>query len=190
MNTQTPTDEENREYFRISGVVYLYIEKTTDNNIDITNKELPEKLDPLALRIHHFKSRLLYDFKKEDSKIREIVDVLEEMHSLYKRSIELSTKLPEADRMSVIISGSGLEFISSKKFEKNDTIDLHISFLEYPFCTVVANGIVLKTEKFGTDGHKTRYIVEFSEITEEARDNIIRYVNKLQRDQLSNSKKD
>ncbi len=170
--------QERRQYFRIPGVVYFRIEKKGD--FLKTPEPLPEFLDSVQLKLMNFCSRLEYEAPEHLKYFKEITEIMKEMHRFREP--------PKSKKQWVIISGSGMDFLSSEAYAAGDKVKACITFPGYPFETLELQSEV--TRCVPHDGEMRRYHVAliFEEIGERDQENLIKFVNALQRQRAAERK--
>lgn len=178
-------ESDRREYFRITGNIYLRITKPGDPELEAHVSDQSESLDPIAIDIMHFRKHLDYDYPDKYSELKRLTDIVEQMYSSFVNP-ERMAELPIFQRKMVNLSGSGMQFIYDEQFQSGEIICLHLSFPDYPFVTLDLEAEVRRSEKFGHNGLYSTS-VSFDKINEHERDKIIRYVNYLQRQQANKS---
>ncbi len=171
--------KENREYFRITGIVYLTINKLANQGTATSPLvTAPEFLDKIALKLLHYKANLNYHQPAHFQSLLEMADILELMHDTYLSRDSHPTIASK--RQSVILSGSGMEFLSEEAFNVGDLVSLNIGFPDYPFTSVQIEAEIKISELCPGEARR-KTIVSFGTMTELDRNSIIKYVNFLQR---------
>jgi len=179
----TPPTREQRQYFRSAGIVYLHIQRARDP-VDAKETIAPT-MDPIALQLMSFRARLDYDRPEGLAYLQELTNILEEMHAWIAHTGSPDGALPIAQRQSVILSGSGLEFISPQPHPLGEMIIATVTFPGYPYATLHLGSEIMRCDVFGETGEKYRVAIAFRDISEDHRDLIIKYVNHLQRKKLA-----
>jgi hypothetical protein len=80
------------------------------------------------------------------------------------------------------ISGSGMGFKSKEKYNKEDLLEIKILLYMYPHVALYLYGDVVKSEQEG-DGFDTA--IKFTEMSDDIRDEIVKFVFSRQREILS-----
>jgi hypothetical protein len=177
-------EDEEGVYFRATGMVYLHIEHGSAAHESWISQTSPLKsrdhLDPIALQLLNYRSRLEYEKPAIAPYLIELIGIVEDMHAALLAS-NYAVGLGHAEKQSVIVSGSELEFLTGEKFKMGETVTVHMTFTEYPFVSLVILAKVTGIQPFAGDRKKHRICLAFDGIREADRDNIIRYVNHLQR---------
>jgi hypothetical protein len=82
----------------------------------------------------------------------------------------------------VTISGSGMGFESKKKYNKGDILEIKILLYMYPHVTFCVYGDVVNSEQ---DGDSFKTSVKYTQMSDDIRDEIIKFVFQRQRELLS-----
>ncbi len=177
-------EDEEGSYFRATGVMYLHIERgSASHEAWLSQAASPQsqgRLDPIALKIINYRSRLHYDKPEIEPYLIDLLNIVDDLHTALLKG-NYSIGLGMAQKQSVIVSGSELEFLTEEKFASGETVTVHMTFTEYPFTTLVMLAKVADVQSFGAARKKNRVRLAFHNIREADRDSIIRYVNQLQR---------
>ncbi len=80
------------------------------------------------------------------------------------------------------ISGSGMNFNSKEKYNQDDFLEIKILLYMYPHVALYLYGDVVSSER---DGDKVNTAVRFTEMGDDIRDEIIKFVFRRQREILS-----
>lgn len=196
------TGSERRQFFRAAGVVYLHIQRGPTFKEDCPDSsagsEAPaappsspaspaseEGLDPIALKLAGFRSRLHYDLPQGHEYLLEIAAIVEQLHHSLVEGDNLLGHLPKSHRKSVIISGSGLEFITADRYRTGEPIKITLTFPDYPSATVVLSAEVVRVAPYGNTSDRRLIGIAYKDISEADQDLIIKYVNHLQRKKLA-----
>jgi hypothetical protein len=179
----------DREYFRVDGQIYFYCEKIHPTE----NEEIAKKIyiptfakdedDIVGLTIDAFRERLLMS-ELEDQDLKLFMLELQQIMAMMKLCFDEELKGKKQKiflKTTVNISGSGMAFQSSELHCVNDFLKMYLFFPVYPYSFVSVLAKVIKCEK-QKDGYwiKTHY----EKISERERDEILRFVNQCQRDQM------
>ncbi len=177
-----PYEEERRSFFRVDDAFPVKI----------------KRVGKLSVRSPGFLSRL------SDKKIDEmgtgyqendLVPLLQEINN--KLDFLLNTLvLKEAGVLNeeagaVNVSASGIRFEIDEKFEPGDTVELKMLLPSYPPVAVLTFGEVTRVkviEREGSSVYDTA--IEFVEMTDEVREEIIRYTLRRQREIIRKQRKD
>lgn len=179
---------DKREYFRATGVIYLHVEKKRDVQED-ENHTPKSQLDLVALKLINFRSQLEYDNPKNGEYFEGLADILEQLHDVvFDRTGQIANAL-QSHRQSVVISGSGIEFISSENYLPGETLVLSMTFTGYPFESMTVEGQVVNVGIYGSEPNRHRICISFKNISEPDRQLIIKHVNYLQRKHLAEERK-
>ena len=190
-----PSEESvnRRNYFRAVGVVYLQVLRESDpvqpEHPLATSSQAPdkadkiEKLDEIGLKLMTLRSRIHYHMPENSTFFLDVIDILLTLDQSLKNSLHgaLSITNRLAQRQSVIISGSGLEFITEDRYVPGESLVVVLTFPEYPYATVSVRSEVIRVEPHGTNTHRFRTAIAYENIEESDRELIIKYVNHLQR---------
>jgi hypothetical protein len=88
--------------------------------------------------------------------------------------------------MEVNLSGGGIAFVTSEKFEKGDILELKILLPVFPITFISTRGEVVRSTALSGNNRKTG--VKFIDIKEENQDTIVHYIFKKERESLRNKK--
>lgn len=174
--------KEKREFFRGTGMVYLHVTPKHAQVPVAAGPEPADALDPLAIKLMNFRARLEYADSPHVEPMRELVRLLEEMYGAMAGARHGA--LPLATRQPVNISGSGLQFFSDTPFAVGNEVLATISFPAYPHSTVSCEAVVVRVDQSQAP-HRRAISLRFQNIRESDRDQIVQYVNYLQRQQLA-----
>ncbi len=180
-----------REYFRATGIVYLHVGRRSEQSEgDRKNQHIPKSnLDPIALKLLNFRSQLQYNTPQSYEYFQSLTDIVEQMHdAILDQTGQILTSCL-AKRQSVVLSGSGIEFITSEHYEPKEQLILAITFTGYPFETLTLIGEVIQEKPHGEDPKKHRTCVAFVNISEADCQVLIKHVNYLQRKHILEEKK-
>ena len=83
---------------------------------------------------------------------------------------------------TLTISGSGMSFNSKETYNKGDLLEIKILLYMYPHVALYVYGYVVKSEREGDDFNTA---VRFTEMSDDIRDEIIKFVFSRQREILS-----
>ncbi len=172
---------ERREYYRKPGIIYLLIEKST---ADLPAKETPPAvIDQVTLRLMNFRQRLEYTSPPQKEYFEQLCEIMEMFHHNVMEELDEGKKTPRSRRQSVVISGSGMDFLSDESFSPEERILCHMTFTVYPYATLRLKSRVIRVLPYGQDGTRHRVCVNFEEVPENDRELLIRFVNELERRQ-------
>lgn len=178
MSETASNEDEKRNFFRVEGFVYLRLDKPGE--IEKAETE-PETLDRVGIHLLHLKNLIKYDPPAHDFYFRNLIHIMEQMHSQLTNKVK-----PQVfTRTHATISGSGIEFIWNKAYEKGEDLTLTLSFMDYPFQTVSVPAQVQDCAKVKGDAKTSRLVLSYADIPEADRELIIKFVNSLQRLELS-----
>lgn len=179
-NLQLKKITEHRDYFRVNDVMPIVAKKTDKCTIrkskifagydvempdmDVSDETLNPKLWKLLVSINT-KLRL----------------VLEKLH------LE-SEGLSRAEEQLVNISASGIRFTFNERVEIGDMIEVKMLLPTYPSVGIITYGNVVRVEDIG-DG-KYEVALNFTEMDDDIRDEIIQYTLKRQRQIFGKSRQD
>lgn len=182
--TAAPASGERRQYFRAMGTVYLRIERGSPLKehwlSQAMSPAVQESLDAVSLKLMNYRSRLHYEQPEVRQYLLELAGIVEELHRTLVHRHSFPDDVRRAYKRSVIISGSGLEFLTDEGFDVGEEVTLEITFPEYPYATVMTPAAVTRVEAYGSDRKKFRVCLLYGDIQETDRECIIRYVNHLQ----------
>ncbi|QQR81105.1 MAG: PilZ domain-containing protein [Deltaproteobacteria bacterium] len=169
---------ELRQFYRNSGVIYLYVQPKNEEFLE--NHEMPMELDAVALRLMSLKNQLRYHNPEYSESVQELVKITEE---LYQNCLKPEHKRPPRyKKQAVVISGSGMDFLSEQSYPPGMELLCHISFPEYPYTMIDVEAKVVKCEELH-GSHRYKTAISFHKISERIRDHIIQFVNSLTRQQ-------
>lgn len=179
---------DKREYFRSVGVVYLHIETLRDHfKEDLLQPKHKSKLDPVALKTMSLKARIQYNEPELKEYFLEIIDIIETLHEQLPKIVQ-NKEREDAQRQSVIISGSGMQFQYHKPLEIGEKLFLTITFPSYPNETIGVQGEVISCKAKGESEDEFRISVKFKNLSDANLQLIIQFGNKLQRQKLLEKK--
>jgi hypothetical protein len=162
-----------RGYFRVDDVFPVVWRKVDKNDLRRESKVFSGygvEIDELDVADESINPRLWKMLTDINAKLSAILDRL---------SLE-SEGLSSAESIPVNISASGIRFTTTRKVEVGDVLELKMLLPVYPPVGVLANGTVMRVTElengsFGTSLH-------FVDLADEARDLIIQYALKRQRE--------
>ncbi len=167
-----------RQFYRNSGVIYLQVYPKSESILE--TQEMPMELDSVALRLMSLKNQLHYHNPEHSAPVQELVTIVEE---LYQNCLKPEHKrAPKYKKQAVVISGSGMDFLSEKSYPPGLELTCHIAFPEYPYTMIEVGAKVVKCEEL-PDHRRYKTAVSFHRISERIRDHIIQFVNSLTRQQ-------
>lgn len=170
--------EELREFYRNSGVIYLHVRLKSEAPIE--GQELPMEMDVVGLKLMNLKNQLHYHNPEHSASVQDLVKIVEE---LYQNCLKPDHKrLPKYKKQAVVISGSGMDFLSEDSFTPGSELVCHLAFPDYPYTMIEVNAKVVRCEEL-SGNHRYRTAVHFYQISEKIRDHIIQFVNSLARQQ-------
>ncbi len=187
-DSSTRVEDERRNFYREAGIVYLHIAPHSDKASTDVSIDSAATLDPIILRLLNFRSRISYNHPDNEEYFQSVAEIVALLHDEIT-SLRSGEHLPYARRKSVIISGSGLEFLSQEVYQPKDRLAITITFLDYPFATISVVGEVIRCDLQDSTRKKYRTVIGFPMIKETKRDIIIKYVNYLQRKKHAKEKK-
>lgn len=191
-----PMDEDNvsklptaqdRDFFRVEGVVYLHYE-TIDINQGHKKESygfhLPtfemESDDFVGLSIDAFREKVQEDSPEGKDYFLQMQQLL----AMMKRFVDatLSGRRQKLfNRTTVNISGSGVAFLVDHPMAMGTTVRLSLFFPRHPFSYVCVMGNIVKSEK-NDEGYLIK--VQFEEMSEKTEEEIVKFVNQCQRDTI------
>lgn len=170
--------EELREFYRNSGVIYLYVSSKIESVIE--SQDLPMEMDGVALKLMNLRNQLNYHNPEYSAPVQDLVRIVEE---LYQNCLKPDHKrLPKYKKQAVVISGSGMDFLSDESFTPGSEVMCYLAFPEYPYTMIEVKAKVVRCEEL-SGHHRYRTAIHFHKISEKIRDHIIQFVNSLTRQQ-------
>jgi hypothetical protein len=172
---------DKREFYRKPGIIYLTIERGGEAHRRIDASQ--PFLDQVTLRLMNFRQRLEYRAPEQMEYFEELAEILEEMYLEIMDRVDEGKKSPRSRRQSVVISGSGMDFLTDEQFQPEEKIFCHMTFTVYPFASLCLRAEVVRCEPYGSEGNRQRVSVRFDEMSEAHRESLIKFVNELERRQ-------
>ncbi len=177
----------DRDFFRIDGHVYLHVETVTldqGTKQEVQGLYVPtfslEEDDIVGLSIDAFGEHVMTS--EMDSIQKAYWMKMQQIVSMMKRCLDvelLGKKQKLFKKLEVTISGSTLDFPSSQGFLAGQALRLALFFPRFPYTYLCVIGEVTKSEKKDS-GYWVK--TQFKDISEKNQDEILRFVNQLQRD--------
>ena len=193
--SQLPQSED-REFFRVDGKLYFHLEKVdlTEPHSESSRRVFfppftKDEDDVVGLSIDSFRERILVS-EMEDGDFRQYILEMQQLMAMMKHCFdeELGGRKQKVFvKTTVNISGSGIAFPTDKIFCIDDILRLYLFFPAYPFTFLSIMGRVVKCVK-KEEGFQVK--AHFENISEQQRDEILRFVNQCQRDLLQGKHKD
>lgn len=181
----TATMDEKREYFRCSGTVFLHFaikQETAGNGLKSSTQS---SLDPIGLKIMNFRARLDYNQPEQWKYFSELCEIIEDMYTAIPLPGKQANALPKANKQAVIISGGGIQFLNAAALSPGQLLGMTITFPTYPNESVFVDARVLRSNPHGNQHYIACQFVNMNETDQEL---IIKFVNYLQRQKLSNQR--
>ncbi len=181
----TTGHEEKREYFRCSGTVFLYYAIKQENPSDGLQGTTHTSLDPIGLKIMNYRARLDYNQPEHWKYLSELCEIIEAMYAAIPLPGKRANALPKANKQAVIISGGGIQFFNTEMLQPGQLLGMTITFPTYPNESVFVNARVLRCHPHG---NQHLIACQFENMSDTDQELIIKFVNYLQRQKLSNSR--
>lgn len=179
-----------REFFRVDGQIYIYVEPiAAGESLDQEAQGVfvptfgSEQDDIVGLSIDAFREQIR--LSEIDAAQKEYWFKVQQILALMKRSFEAELDGREPKRFlkcRVNISGSGVAFPSAASYLVGQNVRLAMFFPRYPYSYLTIVGEVVKCERKDL-GYWVR--CRFREISEKSQDEVLRFVNQCQRDNRS-----
>lgn len=177
----------DREFYRVDGVLYLHIEPV---ELDSGNKHeskgftiptfVQEEDDFVGLSIDAFRERLVLDSPADKDTFLQVQQLMSMMKRFFDAEV-LGRKQKLYKKVMVNISGSGMAFPSDVAYYVGQVLRVSLFFSSFPFSYVSLPADVIRSEK-AEIGYEIR--VQFKDISEKSRDEILKFVNQCQRENL------
>jgi hypothetical protein len=186
-NISQMSSAQDRDFFRVDGPVYLMVEaieidhgtKLETYTLEVPTFSLPED-DIVGLSIDAFREHVKISEMEKTQK--EYWLQMQQIVSMMKRFLDaelLGRKQKLFKKTEVNISGSGMAFPSETAYVVKQNLRISMFFPRYPFNYICVIGEVVKCEK-KDDGYLVK--THFEGISEKSQDEILRFVNQIQRD--------
>lgn len=177
----------DREFFRVDGLLYLHIEPV---EMDAGNKHeskgftiptfVQEEDDFVGLSIDAFREKIILDNPPDKDSLLQIQQLLSMMKRFFDAEM-LGRKQKHYKKVMVNVSGSGIAFPSDVAYYVGQTLRVSLFFPSFPFSFISVPADVVRSEK-AEIGYEIRG--QFRDISEKSRDEILKFVNQCQRDNL------
>lgn len=191
VDVRTGQRSERREYFRIDDEVYLELKSLSEREYQAlatqplehlgTAAELPLQLSALNAQSHN----LLASIRKTHPDIAQYLALLEKKTELVLRAVVGSqSELQTTPNMRVNLSGGGLAFHSAHPLSPGSGLELQLMlFPSHLFIHCL--GTVVHCDSVAAISGKSYHIgIDFTHISQIARDAIVRHTLELQSAQL------
>ncbi len=167
--------DERREYFRLDDILPIdyrpLSSECSDEGEDQSIEDILSKegVSPCLARL----------LKSIDDKLNLIISSLEREGVI--------AHIPQTREVN--ISAGGVRFNSDQKFNSGDDLRITLGLPPYPYTMLSMTGKVVRSEKCG-DGDKIYYdtAVEFVDVDDDAKNDIMRYLFDLQRKSIGKGK--
>lgn len=177
--SQQSSGAERREFFRVTGTVFLAI---SDHPPHGTATVDGETLDLINIQLDALQQRIEYDKPTDVTYWRTVLPLLRSMQAqIHRATSGATTRHAVARRQVVNISGSGLQTLLDQPFTPGSPVYLWLSFPAYPFATITTAARVIRSQPLGSDATRWHVAVEFSDISEADRELVIKFVNHVAR---------
>lgn len=169
---------DRREYFRIAGTLYLQVSETAFLSLlPIEPEDLGESTDALSLELHQFRQIIRYKQDEALEALDRLAGLVEKVHQAARKNLHSLT----FGKKPVIISGSGFDYIGSAPYPLGKKLFARMGFPDYPYTTIEVECEVRHSSPLPGPVGKFKTGLSFENISEENRDQIIKFVNQLQR---------
>ena len=187
--------DERRRFFRIDDEINLFYKKVEPESIQgnaeltadlLNNCSLAAALDMLAQE-----SQLIFNrIERSDPDIAEYLKIMDSKINLLARTILMEgNELVEQRPHNVSLSASGVSFDCAQSFSAGDYLEVRI-LLTSCMAVIVSYGRVVYCRKNGAGNDEFPFVVgmEYTQITEQDRELLIKHVVKRQMQQVREQK--
>lgn len=185
-----PPKENERNFFRANGIIYLAIEDPSA--IDSTETPAPEEIDAIAASIGHLKNRLSYLDAETKELTQNLLSIISNMYSAMQASLNKGAKSLITDftakRYFASISGESVEILMESSLELGVIKELKMVLPDYPYETVLVLADVIKCEKNDQADTLFNVVFQFKNIGNDSQDKLVKFVNTLQRKKIQTLK--
>jgi hypothetical protein len=171
---------ERREYFRIDDFIPVIFKKVESDCLCRS---------PRLILGYVYESDVNID--KQDESISPalwnlLISINRKLEFLIERLTLESEGLTKIDFLNVNLSASGIRFISNERFNKGDGVEVKMLLPTHPPTGIIAYGCVVRIED-RVDG-RYEVALKFSNMSDDVRDEIIKYTINRQREMLKRNK--
>ncbi|MBF0104355.1 MAG: PilZ domain-containing protein [Deltaproteobacteria bacterium] len=177
----------DRDYFRVNGRLYLHcvpLELDKGSKQESKGFFIPTFVqdddDFAGLSIDAFREQILLENPKEKDYFLKIQQLLSMMKRFFDAAM-LGRKQMLYKKIMVNISGSGISFPSDVAYHPGQLLRISLFFPRFPYTSLAVIGEVVRSEKTEI-GYEIK--VKLADISESAREEILKFVNQCQRDNI------
>lgn len=177
----------DRDFFRVNGHLYMYCEPVEFENGNKQDSQgffiptfIQEEDDFVGLSIDAFREQIIEDNPPAKEHYLRIQQLMSMMKRFFDAEL-LGRKQKMYKKVMVNISGSGISFPSDVAYHAMQVLRLCLFFPRHPFNYLTVVGDVVRSEK-AEIGYEIK--VQFKDISEKTRDEILKFVNQCQRDSI------
>jgi len=179
---ETPRGE-RREFFRVKDRLFLEV-REVDSEESLTLRESLQRSGLLAESLDQVTSRRPGGASVRDD-VYAYLELVDRKLDMVLDQLAGRDGLFQGGYVDVVVSGSGLRYVSDKRFEKDTFLELRIGLPIFRGQRVVALGRVMTCTKRQTeDRDEWETAISFVAINEKDRDVLVSYVFSKERESL------
>ena len=182
--------KKQRQYHRVDDLLpFLYRRVTAEDYELLTKKYISGTLCEVGVSsLPPQLEQLYWELEEETSDREHLLSILKYLYTLDmklnhiinylsgKQEDNLLFRKPE----KINISGSGARFMTDERFEKDELLEIRILLPGWPFTLVPALAEVVHVDP-DPDGKRWEIAVRFTAISEGCRDQLTRYIMRMER---------